>query len=372
MNPNTDPLWQSTFQPDRGLEEFNALREAVLAQRTRLGRESLKQCNDVLKAAKAIALPDSLLDLLDREGEFTALVFDDPVFSIWLRFFLRAVANKRMNEVVLHVSKLPSVLEDVERRLTGKAKLYVPGLAIAVQREDLHSYVMAATPPTYDFTRLPSMPESGAIIGHPLGMQADVLHCALENIGTAWPDLHTQITECVRIFGYLPVATFRSCSAARYSGIVYLGNMDESLLDLEESIVHEVGHQVLYQLGELTRLTVPGTPLEANYVLPWSGSRRDLFGFLHAHYIYVLLMKYYWRRAKLNERDAPECQGRAILILAGCMKAAKMLEGDSDLTEQGKAIADQLSEDLDELSADMRKLYPAKQEAADADADAEG
>lgn len=86
-------------------------------------------------------------------------------------------------------------------------------------------------------------------------MQAGLLGSALKNIETAWPELHAQIEECVRIFGYLPDAAFRSCSAARYSGIVYLGNMDESLLDLEESIVHETGHQVLYQLGEMTRLT---------------------------------------------------------------------------------------------------------------------
>ncbi|SVJ79032.1 HEXXH motif domain [Klebsiella pneumoniae] len=151
---------------------------------------------------------------------------------------------------------------------------------------------MKATPPTYDFSRAPSSSgEEGRTIGHPLRMQAGLLGSALKNIETAWPELHAQIEECVRIFGYLPDAAFRSCSAARYSGIVYLGNMDESLLDLEESIVHETGHQVLYQLGEMTRLTLPQTPLEANYVLPWSGSRRDLFGFLHAHYIYALLVK---------------------------------------------------------------------------------
>ncbi|MDF5808504.1 HEXXH motif-containing putative peptide modification protein [Pseudomonas aeruginosa] len=170
---------------------------------------------------------------------------------------------------------------------------------------------MKATPPTYDFSRAPSSSgEEGRTIGHPLRMQAGLLGSALKNIETAWPELHAQIEECVRIFGYLPDAAFRSCSAARYSGIVYLGNMDESLLDLEESIVHETGHQVLYQLGEMTRLTLPQTPLEANYVLPWSGSRRDLFGFLHAHYIYALLVKYYWRRANLDGREAAECRGR--------------------------------------------------------------
>ena len=73
--------------------------------------------------------------------------------------FLRASANRRTEELIRHISKLPSVLQDVERRLTGKANLYVPGSAIALQREDLHPYVMKATPPTYDFSRAPPPPE---------------------------------------------------------------------------------------------------------------------------------------------------------------------------------------------------------------------
>ncbi|EOZ4753919.1 HEXXH motif-containing putative peptide modification protein, partial [Pseudomonas aeruginosa] len=208
----------------------------------------------------------------------------------------------------------------------------------------------------------------GRTIGHPLRMQAGLLGSALKNIETAWPELHAQIEECVRIFGYLPDAAFRSCSAARYSGIVYLGNMDESLLDLEESIVHETGHQVLYQLGEMTRLTLPQTPLEANYVLPWSGSRRDLFGFLHAHYIYALLVKYYWRRANLDGREAAECRGRALLILSGCLKATPMLQGDANLTEQGRIIVERLAEELAELDGEIRGRVRHEREKANAEA----
>ncbi|MGP5757865.1 aKG-HExxH-type peptide beta-hydroxylase [Pseudomonas aeruginosa] len=368
MSPGTDRPWNSAFQPDRGLGAFHSLRKAILAQRTQLGLDALKQCDEVLRTAQEPGLPEPLLNIREGEGGST-LVFDDPVYSIWLRFFLRASANRRTEELIRHISKLPSVLQDVERRLTGKANLYVPGSAIALQREDLHPYVMKATPPTYDFSRAPSSSgEEGRTIGHPLRMQAGLLGSALKNIETAWPELHAQIEECVRIFGYLPDAAFRSCSAARYSGIVYLGNMDESLLDLEESIVHETGHQVLYQLGEMTRLTLPQTPLEANYVLPWSGSRRDLFGFLHAHYIYALLVKYYWRRANLDGREAAECRGRALLILSGCLKATPMLQGDANLTEQGRIIVERLAEELAELDGEIRGRVRHEREKANAEA----
>lgn len=158
MSPGTDRPWNSAFQPDRGLGAFHSLRKAILAQRTQLGLDALKQCDEVLRTAQEPGLPEPLLNLREGEGGST-LVFDDPVYSIWLRFFLRASANRRTEELIRHISKLPSVLQDVERRLTGKANLYVPGSAIALQREDLHPYVMKATPPTYDFSRAPPPPE---------------------------------------------------------------------------------------------------------------------------------------------------------------------------------------------------------------------
>lgn len=368
MNVDPDRLWQSTFQPDHDLTDFDALREDVLAQRTSLGLDALKKCNEVLTASKGSGLPESFLELMEGEQGSNTLVYDDPVFSIWLRFYLRALANRCEEELALHISKLATVFEDVERRLTGKAKVYVPGSLIAVQCADLSPYVMAATPPTYDFTRLPAWSGDDSTIGHPLRLQADLVRYALGNINAVWPELNEQINECVRIFGYLPDATFRSCSAARYSGIVYLGNMDESLLDIEESLVHETGHQVLYQLGELTRLTVPDTPLEANYVLPWSNSRRDLFGFLHAYYIYALLVKYYWRRAKLNEHDAYECHGRAMLILAGSLIATRTLKDETNLTEQGSIIVDRIAEELEALHAEVRKDFAKDEEGANGDA----
>lgn len=363
MTSDPSPLWESTFQPDNGMEDFRALRDDVVAQRTALGLDALKQSHEILKATNAQGLPQAFIDLLERNSKANILVFDDPVYAIWLRFFLRAMANKRTDEVLVHVSNLTSALEDVESRLTGKARLYVPQSAIPVQRDDLHPYVMLATPPTYDFTQRPATPDAAMVIGHPIRLQADLLQAALANIKAAWPQMHEQITECVRIVGYLPDCTFRSCSAARYSGIVYLGNMDESILDLEESIVHETGHQVLYQLGELAKLTEPNTPLDANYVLPWSGSQRDLFGFLHAHYIYVLLVKYYWRRASVNERDAAECYGRALLILSGCLTATTMLQEDANLSKQGKIIVNRLAEDLAKIKDDSRTLFSAKEAA---------
>lgn len=343
------PVWQESFHPDCTVDATQALRQAFLTQcRTQL-RQALQSCRPLAAQAPA----ERLLALCDRLTASSALLLDDPVLAIWLRFFSRAQARGQEAEVTLHAAALASVLDDVERRLAGDAEAYVPGTAIAVEYRQLHDYVRAATPPSYDFTDQ-SVAEPASSPGHSLGLQADLLGYAIEHIGQAWPAMQAQIIEYVRIIGYLPAATFRSCSAARYSGIVYLGNMDDSVLDIEESLVHETGHQVLYRVGALSRLTKPDVPQVANYVLPWSGSRRDLFGYLHAHFIYALLIKYFWRRSQDDTRLSFECQQRAGLILAGSLQASRQLLLDPGLSEQGMAIVKVLADDLDHLQQVLR------------------
>lgn len=57
MSPGTDRPWNSAFQPDRGLGAFHSLRKAILAQRTQLGLDALKQCDEVLRTAQEPGLP---------------------------------------------------------------------------------------------------------------------------------------------------------------------------------------------------------------------------------------------------------------------------------------------------------------------------
>lgn len=366
MTKPVEPLWRTTFQPDSSSEDLNALRETFLAQRAEIAIETLKECDVVLKAVSLESLPPHRAEAGVHGSAVDVLVFDDPVFAIWLRFFLRAKANGRAKETIVHLLMLKSVLQDVERRLAGRAQAYVAGSLIAVEQGHLHEYLRAAAPPSYDFTHFVDPDEEGLLVGHPLRMQADILGHAMKGINAAWPELADQIHELVRIIGYLPDATFRSCSAARYSGVVFLGNMDESVLDLEESLVHEVGHQILYRLGEVVRLTQPGTPIKANYVLPWSGSRRDLFGYFHAYYIYVLLTKYYWRRAKLGDQYALDCKQRAILIMAGIILATPVLKADPDLSNQSRVIIDLLAGEIKALHAEIRNDMKPETEKTEA------
>jgi hypothetical protein len=348
MTVNGTLTWRSTFQPDGRRGDLDGMRAAFFDLRARLALASIQECEHMNRDAHVAAVGDELLALLGRRSEANFAVFDDPVFAIWMRYLHRAAANGEASEVRHHAASLCSVLERVEQRLTGRAPTYVPGTRIPVQQDDLDPYIKAATPPTYDFTAN-GKTHNGAPHGHAVRLQADLLGTALRAIGDAWPELASQVLEHVRVIGYLPDASFRSCSAARYSGVVYFGNMDESILDIEESIVHETGHQVLYRLAEVTPLTKPGTPQDPTFELPWSGSKRDFFGYLHAFYIYLLLVKYFHRRARAGGHEAEEARRRAQLILLGCILARGTLEGHPYLAEQGQLVMEGLCRDMDDL-----------------------
>jgi hypothetical protein len=161
-------------------------------------------------------------------------------------------------------------------------------------------------------------------------------------------ELKEQILDVVKIIGYLPDSTFRSCSAARYSGVVYFGNMDESLLDIEESLVHEAGHQVLYRLAEVTPITLPETPHDRHTY--FRGRARSGPLWVSARILhFALLAKYFWRRALLGGYHAQDCLKRCLLMILGLHLARPMLESDPNLSEQGLLIVRELCSDIDDL-----------------------
>lgn len=333
------------------------MRRAFLAARRDLGNRSLQVSAKVAPAATHQAVRNGILDMFSTDTTDEDHLYSDPVFTTWMNFLNRAFARGDEDEIRFHCENIPQVMARVKDRLAGDEDHYIPGTRIALLQADLDPYIMAATPPSYDFQQQ-LLGENGLNgSGHPLALQQELLGLAFANIKAVWPELRTQIEEVVQIVGYLPNASFRSCSAARYAGVVYLGNMDERILDIEESIVHEAGHQVLYRLGELTPLVKENTPRSDSYTLPWSGSKRDLFGFLHAFYIYTLLSKYFWRRAALKKEEYKDCVLRAAYILVGSEKAIPMLLGDDNLSLQGRHLVEELAKDMKTLRIDVETAW---------------
>lgn len=333
------------------------MRKAFVDSRRTQGSKSLEVTAKVAPEATRQAVQNGIMDLLSDGSDGEDGLYIDPVFTAWMNFLGRAFARGDESEIRFHCENIAQVMARVKGRLAGEDRHYIPGTRIALLQDDFDPYIMAATPPSYNFEPLLKSNTGLNGYGHPLALQKELLGLAFDNIEKAWSDLRTQIEDVVQIVGYLPNATFRSCSAARYSGVVYLGNMDERILDIEESLVHEAGHQVLYRLCELVLLVKDGTPKTDDYTLPWSGSKRDLFGFLHAFYIYTLLTKYFWRRAALKEEEYKDCVFRAAVILVGSEKAIPMLLGDDNLSPQGRTLVEALAMDMEALRPEVEAVW---------------
>tara|TARA_R110002049_G_scaffold29972_1_gene101906 strand:- start:85216 stop:86316 length:1101 start_codon:yes stop_codon:yes gene_type:complete len=349
--------WPASFHPDSDPGNLQAMRDAFIGARRDMANRSLEVSAKIAPETTHLAVRNGILDIFEKKTASEDHLYGDPVFATWMNFLNRAFARGDEKEIQFHCENISQVMGRVKGRLNGDENHYVADTRIALLQADFDPYIMAATPPSYDF-KVQMQSEQGLNgYGHPLAMQQELLGFAFENIEKAWPELRSQIEDYVQIVGYLPNATFRSCSAARYAGVIYLGNMDERLLDIEESIVHETGHQVLYRLGELVELVKDGTPKTDDYTLPWSGSKRDLFGFLHAFYIYTLLTKYFWRRAQINQSEYKDCVLRAAYILVGSEKAIPMLLGDDNLSKQGRYVVEALADDMEALRPAVEKAW---------------
>ncbi|MEJ2866388.1 HEXXH motif-containing putative peptide modification protein [Actinomycetospora sp. OC33-EN08] len=255
----------------------------------------------------------------------------DPAFHAWLGLVLDELARQHNGATSDGLGADDTELEDLLRDFAfmrtriGEREAQASRLessTVVVQGEDLDRLIQAVTPPSYTFRS-----GSRAATSHPIGFLADVASVALHRIGQAWPECRSMVEELVSIIGYLPDAGFRSCSVLRYSGVIYIGAGDNSILDLEESIVHEAGHQLLYMISERDQLVEPGPDAERQYSLPWSGQLRNVYGYLHAFYIYVLLAKYFARVVHATSsthlsRDHIRAERRLETILIGLAAAS--------------------------------------------------
>lgn len=216
--------------------------------------------------------------------------------------------------------------------------------SIQVRRYEVDPLIARVAPPTFDFSA-PSE-KSGrdrreaASRAYPLDFFTRVAAVAMEQIAAAWPELHAMIPQFVHTLVHVPDGTFRSASAARYSGVVFLAADDDTLLSMEESLVHEFGHQVLYWIMELDPLF--SNEGDTDFELPWSGAERDFYGFYHAFYIYVLLAHYYLRVSEVRPDHREEAESRRQEITTGLSAAIPQIRAAGDFTPCGQLFTDNI------------------------------
>ncbi|HYE26767.1 MAG TPA: HEXXH motif-containing putative peptide modification protein [Allosphingosinicella sp.] len=292
-------------------------------------------------------------ELIGRRRPRRRALIEDPIFQIWVRIVLRDLnklltgARDDPSELALRLSEFPAMLQRIEARF-AEAR---PGQAIPVLRFESDPLLRLAAPPSYDFSTDQAVCRNLERSGHPVSFFAEVVAATLARIEAAWPELHARFQTLVTLIYYLPDADFRSCSASRYTGIILIAAKDASFLDLEESLVHEWGHQLLYRIGEIEPLTQPAAANEESFALPWSGQKRDVYGYFHAFFIYILLLNYFGRLTDRPENEQSRIQSRMAFILRGLSKAAFDLKASRNFTPYGRTLLNRLVDELEGLAA---------------------
>lgn len=307
----------------------------------------LCQHSDFLEQATAVAC------LADDERQ--ALI-NHPVFRAWTALTLREL-NLLFIRRTQDTQPLADLLAEFPR-MTDRVRVELAkGPGPRFFRLDLDPLLVRVLPPSYD---MPT--DSAAIVaarqaGHPLGFFRDVVGVALERIEACWPFARTLVDELVSSIAYLPDGNFRSCSASRYTGLILVSARDASILDLEESLVHEAGHQLLYAMNEIAPICTEGAG--GNYKLPWSTQVRDIYGYFHALFIYVILARYLERVLALRQDDeVRRAAQRLAHIVGGLVAALPDLEADTELTDAGRSLLTLLRREIGAIAKRQCQLVP--------------
>lgn len=324
FGPSDDPGWVERLRT-----EVNAQRQATLVGLAlRVGAKT-DPGGDFQRFRIAVEAFES------RPQDERIAIVEDPIFMIWLMAVVRQASGNSSSETKLLgeladfeaqcLRALDEVAQNGDRRIAG----------IPVRRFDVHPLLAEVAPPTYTFPQMRPGDKAPQSTAYTIPFFVEAGSVAMNRIEERWPELAYLIPRFVRLLVHVPDADFRSASAARYTGVVFLTADDGTLFDLEESIVHEYGHQLLYRIMELDPIVAAN---RGEFSLPWSGATRDFYGYFHAFCIYLLLADYFSRVIAITagvERD--RAIARRNDVVTGIQDALKDF-ADERFTPLGRAF----------------------------------
>jgi hypothetical protein len=345
----------ATFTPNDAADRVAFLVREVLAV-----REATLVGLGVALSAKAEQVPtvESFWDQLNHfrneapESRRALLAF--PAFLIWLRDSVRCAVRylaepgaDSLGRLDTALNLFPALRQRARRAAQDPRVRRVCG-SIQVCRYDVDPLVARVAPPTYIFPRHSTARAPEAPTAYSLPLFMEFVTVAFDRVANTWPAAHRLMPSFMRTIVHVPDGNFRSASASRYTGVVFLSAGDESLLDIEESLIHEFGHQILYcvlELDQLLRVDATKT-----FRLPWSGAERDFYGYFHAFYIYILLARYYERLSGRPPYEEERAQRRLLQIVSGLARAVSDFRHDHYYTPAGQQLAATLCGEAEALS----------------------
>jgi hypothetical protein len=347
---SVDDLFQgTTFLPDSEPSRFEVLLEQVSRNRYTCFAALYTELFQLFPRAPQLAeFFEQAFNLIVPPTREQRLIINDPVFQIWnllASHHTNLVITKKAadtHELEKMLIEFPEMLARVKATDTARPNDYCP----PVYRFNVDPLVAIAAPPSYEFPEDEATRKQLEHGGYSVNFFRDVVNIALLRIEHTWPACHEQFRKLVKSICYLPDGSFRSCSASRFTGIILISSRDDSILDLEESLVHEATHQLLYNIVEVCPVLNEEASREAVCTLPWSGQKRDLYGYFHAFFVYIALVKYMGRVRSRSSRELLRAQKRLVFILQGLIKALPDFEASTDFTPQGRQLLENLIKEV--------------------------
>ncbi|WP_248806561.1 aKG-HExxH-type peptide beta-hydroxylase [Pseudomonas sp. MWU13-2100] len=353
LHSQLDDLFQyNTFLPDATPDRFHRLLDRLSLQRYSTFAALYAECFQRLEGSLRLnPFFSSATNLILLPVSQRRLIINDPVFQIWM-----ALAFQHANAVLTDLTQDTASLQDmllelpaVLQRITQTAVDHKYSNHPPIRRFNVDPLIAAATPPSYEFPEDESTRRHLERSGYSIHFFRDVVSVALSRIANTWPACYEQFRHLVKLICYLPDGTFRSCSAARYTGTILLSAKDHSILDIEESLVHETTHQLLYSLVEVCPIIDEQRAGERLFSLPWSGLQRDLQGYLHAFFAALAQVKYLERVRQRPAVEMQRAEERMLGILRGLIKALPELEACDDFSPRGRTFLDNLAQEVHAL-----------------------
>lgn len=225
--------------------------------------------------------------------------------------------------------------------------LRVADVPIQVVRFDIDPLIAEVAFPDYrlpDEKRQREFEEKGL---YPYSFFVASLSLALERIKESWPEAYRFFPKFVKIVVDMIDGEVTSYSAADHTGVIFVSTDNSPLLALEEYLMHEFGHQILYHLMELD--TLVDDDAGSSFTLPWSGNTRDFYGYFHAFYIYILMALYLERVKGRSKREQRRVSNRISHVVQGLTQAVTDLETAGCLTTKGRDLFENLKEEVQQL-----------------------
>lgn len=335
-----DDFWVgATFQPEDHPSRLEALRERVRALR----RIAFQAICLKLRAEDRELYEKSGLELFCAEVEQYAparldRLFEYPPFLVALDQCVAAGESRpELARTLPHLARTGRELELPE---TSRLVLRHGEATVLVQRFDVDPLVAAAAAPEYRLPTPERRREFAREVVYPDALFLDMLRVAVTRIGRAWPEAEKAFFSWVRVVVDMVDSDMTSYSASEVRGTIFVSTDNSPLVALEEFVVHELGHQILYAVMELDPLVEFNDGI---YTLPWSGRTRDLYGYFHAFYIYVLVARYLVRVEGRSAREQRRVDERLRHIVSGFDTAIAEIGEAGAFTPRGRNLFDNIA-----------------------------